>query len=172
MGSNWYFNNRIFNHFSIMESWRHETLNGRGYIANVAPKYNSNSRRRLFSHGTWWWDFKCNIRDWRRMSSKHGVKIKWRKILREKTSWIHDVIIFFFFYRSSNGLNNQISNLPVEEDSPAWECVWRCKTSAPVTHMAFSPDSTLFATAGNNDRLVKIWFENKHCECIFFYQNH
>ncbi|KAL0271823.1 UNVERIFIED_CONTAM: hypothetical protein PYX00_008798 [Menopon gallinae] len=61
------------------------------------------------------------------------------------------------------GVNNQsLPNLPIDEDSPAWECIWRCKTAAPVTHMAFSPDGTLFATAGNNDRLVKIWFENKH----------
>ncbi|KAK6643958.1 hypothetical protein RUM43_000223 [Polyplax serrata] len=62
-----------------------------------------------------------------------------------------------------SGTNNQsLPNLPLEDESPAWECVWRCKTASPVTHMAFSPDSTLFATAGNNDRLVKIWFENKH----------
>ncbi|TGZ38449.1 DmX-like protein 2 [Temnothorax longispinosus] len=27
--------------------------------------------------------------------------------------------------------------------------------------MSFSPDGTLFATTGMNDRLVKIWFENK-----------
>jgi len=27
--------------------------------------------------------------------------------------------------------------------------------------MAFSPDGTLFATCGRNDRLVKIWYENK-----------
>lgn len=63
------------------------------------------------------------------------------------------------------GSNNQsLPSLAPEEESPAWECVWRCKTAAPVTHLAFSPDGTLFATAGHNDRLVKIWFENKHRE--------
>lgn len=30
--------------------------------------------------------------------------------------------------------------------------------------MSFSPDGTLFATTGFNDRLVKIWFENKQCK--------
>nr|XP_024216080.1 dmX-like protein 2 isoform X4 [Halyomorpha halys] len=47
------------------------------------------------------------------------------------------------------------------EEEKGWECVWSCRTSSPVIHMAFSPDGTLFATASHNDRLVKIWFENK-----------
>ncbi|XP_073977920.1 rabconnectin-3 alpha isoform X3 [Rhodnius prolixus] len=54
-------------------------------------------------------------------------------------------------------LNNGIE----EEKERGWECVWKCRTATPVLHMAFSPDGTLFATAGYNDRLVKIWFENK-----------
>lgn len=43
-----------------------------------------------------------------------------------------------------------------------WQCVWRANTATPVQHLAFSPDGTLFATSGENDRLVKIWYENKH----------
>ncbi|XP_046141550.1 dmX-like protein 2 isoform X4 [Osmia bicornis bicornis] len=43
----------------------------------------------------------------------------------------------------------------------AWNCVWKCRTATPVHLMSFSPDGTLFATTGFNDRLVKIWFENK-----------
>ncbi|KAG7196962.1 hypothetical protein KM043_000228 [Ampulex compressa] len=43
----------------------------------------------------------------------------------------------------------------------AWNCVWKCRTATPVHLMSFSPDGTLFATTGTNDRLVKIWFENK-----------
>ncbi|XP_014244478.1 dmX-like protein 2 isoform X1 [Cimex lectularius] len=54
-------------------------------------------------------------------------------------------------------LNNGLE----EEIEKGWECVWKCATATPVLHMAFSPDGTLFATAGYNDRLVKIWFENK-----------
>ncbi|KAG8230550.1 hypothetical protein J437_LFUL008373, partial [Ladona fulva] len=48
-----------------------------------------------------------------------------------------------------------------EDDDRGWDCVWKCHTATPVMHMAFSPDGTLFATAGKSDRLVKIWFENK-----------
>lgn len=48
-----------------------------------------------------------------------------------------------------------------EGDERGWECIWKCRTATPVMHMAFSQDGTLFATAGNADRLVKIWFENK-----------
>lgn len=55
---------------------------------------------------------------------------------------------------------------PLEEEERGWDCVWRCAPATPVLHMAFSPDGTLFATAGRNDRLVKIWFENKHCKLV------
>lgn len=51
----------------------------------------------------------------------------------------------------------------------SWECVWKCQTATPVHHMAFSPDGTLFATSGKSDRLVKIWYENKHCEYTVFF---
>lgn len=49
-----------------------------------------------------------------------------------------------------------------KEDETQWECVWNCQTATPVYHMAFSPDGTLFATSGKSDRLVKVWYENKH----------
>lgn len=55
---------------------------------------------------------------------------------------------------------------PNNEEEPEWECVWKCHTATPVHHMAFSPDGTLFATSGKSDRLVKIWYENKHGKCI------
>ena len=51
-----------------------------------------------------------------------------------------------------------------EGQEETWECIWKCHTAAPVHHMAFSPDGTLFATSGRSDRLVKVWYENKHCE--------
>ncbi|XP_032686027.1 dmX-like protein 2 isoform X2 [Odontomachus brunneus] len=46
-------------------------------------------------------------------------------------------------------------------DLGGWNCVWKCRTATPVHLMSFSPDGTLFATTGVNDRLVKIWFEHK-----------
>nr|XP_042903510.1 dmX-like protein 2 [Parasteatoda tepidariorum] len=42
-----------------------------------------------------------------------------------------------------------------------WNCIWTCKTAQPVAFLKFSPDGTLFATAGKSDRLVKIWFSSK-----------
>ena len=51
-----------------------------------------------------------------------------------------------------------------------WNCVWKCRTATPVHLMSFSPDGTLFATTGMNDRLVKIWFENKSCEFFIMFQ--
>lgn len=52
--------------------------------------------------------------------------------------------------------------MDLEEGERGWECVWKCQTPTAVFHVEFSPDGTLFATAGREDRLVKIWFENKH----------
>lgn len=46
------------------------------------------------------------------------------------------------------------------DDSITWDNIWSCQTAIPIYHMAFSPDGTLFATCGRNDRLVKIWYEN------------
>ena len=33
--------------------------------------------------------------------------------------------------------------------------------------MSFSPDGTLFATAGMNDPLVKVWYQDKPCRLSF-----
>ncbi|XP_037292444.1 dmX-like protein 2 isoform X2 [Manduca sexta] len=48
-----------------------------------------------------------------------------------------------------------------EDEDPGWICVWQCHTATPAHHLAFSPDGVLFATSGINDRLVKIWYQNK-----------
>ncbi|KJE97453.1 hypothetical protein, variant [Capsaspora owczarzaki ATCC 30864] len=39
-----------------------------------------------------------------------------------------------------------------------WKCAWQEKMPAPVHHIKYSPDGRLFATAGQSDRLVKVWF--------------
>ncbi|CAH1106016.1 unnamed protein product [Psylliodes chrysocephalus] len=51
---------------------------------------------------------------------------------------------------------------PQEQEQTSYQCVWKANTAIPVQHLAFSPDGTLFATCGENDRLVKIWYENRH----------
>lgn len=56
-----------------------------------------------------------------------------------------------------------------EQEQTSWQCVWKANTATPVQHLAFSPDGTLFATCGENDRLVKIWYENKHCKLVLMY---
>lgn len=62
---------------------------------------------------------------------------------------------------------------PIEENGTneadiEWECIWKCRTATPIHHMAFSPDGSLFATSGKSDRLVKVWYQNKHCKFQFF----
>ncbi|KAG7489192.1 dmX 1 isoform X1 [Solea senegalensis] len=40
----------------------------------------------------------------------------------------------------------------------AWRCIWQSKTASPVSLMKFSPDGDFFATAGQDDCLVKVWY--------------
>lgn len=49
--------------------------------------------------------------------------------------------------------------------SDCYELVWETRTAIPVRLMCFSPDGTLFATAGMNDPLVKVWYQDKPCKC-------
>lgn len=53
-----------------------------------------------------------------------------------------------------------------------WICVWQCHTATPAHHLAFSPDGVLFATSGINDRLVKIWYQNKGKYFFFCFHLH
>lgn len=81
------------------------------------------------------------------------------------------VILSILFYAgmTSDGVTFEIGEeaIPMSTTTSyncevrGWECVWQKETATPVVHIAFSPDGTLFATAGKDDRLVKIWFENK-----------
>ncbi|KAK2899244.1 hypothetical protein Q8A67_010662 [Cirrhinus molitorella] len=47
-----------------------------------------------------------------------------------------------------------------EEAAPqrSWRCVWQCKSAAPTHFIKFSPDGEFFATAGQDDCLVKVWY--------------
>ena len=48
----------------------------------------------------------------------------------------------------------------IEEENLKWESVWKCKTATTVHYLKFSPDGSLFVSAGKSDRLVKIWYES------------
>lgn len=41
-----------------------------------------------------------------------------------------------------------------------WQCIWRCQTASSIIYLKYSPDGTLFCSAGRSDRLVKIWYES------------
>ncbi|XP_049518236.1 dmX-like protein 2 isoform X5 [Dermacentor silvarum] len=58
------------------------------------------------------------------------------------------------------GSDEAAPSLPDEDAS--WDCIWHCRTSQPVSFLRFSPDGTLFASAGKCDRLVKIWHNSQH----------
>ncbi|XP_017577320.2 dmX-like protein 1 isoform X1 [Pygocentrus nattereri] len=40
----------------------------------------------------------------------------------------------------------------------SWRCIWQCKTASPIQLMKFSPGGEFFATAGQDDCLVKVWY--------------
>ncbi|XP_061116820.1 dmX-like protein 1 isoform X2 [Conger conger] len=41
---------------------------------------------------------------------------------------------------------------------PSWRCIWECKTASSIHLMKFSPGGEFFATAGQEDCLVKVWY--------------
>ena len=53
---------------------------------------------------------------------------------------------------------------PFADECGGYELVWEAQTAQPVRLLSFSPDGTLFATAGVNDTLVKVWFPDKPCK--------
>ncbi|XP_040012399.1 dmX-like protein 1 isoform X3 [Xiphias gladius] len=46
----------------------------------------------------------------------------------------------------------------IRDSRSAWRCIWHSKTASPVSLMKFSPDGEFFATAGQDDCLVKVWY--------------
>uniref|UniRef100_A0A8D3DNU3 Dmx like 1 n=1 Tax=Scophthalmus maximus TaxID=52904 RepID=A0A8D3DNU3_SCOMX len=50
------------------------------------------------------------------------------------------------------------SEMTMRDSHCAWRCIWQSKTASPVSLMKFSPDGDFFATAGQDDCLVKVWY--------------
>ncbi|CDW52018.1 Protein RBC-1, isoform a [Trichuris trichiura] len=58
------------------------------------------------------------------------------------------------------GIETEIP-VPSEETSTAssaWDCVWSSKLDSPLRQVRFSPDGSMFASCGKNDKVVKVWF--------------
>uniref|UniRef100_A0A8B9KQK6 Dmx like 1 n=1 Tax=Astyanax mexicanus TaxID=7994 RepID=A0A8B9KQK6_ASTMX len=54
----------------------------------------------------------------------------------------------------SCGANGETSTIP----PCSWRCIWQSKTASPIHLMKFSPGGEFFATAGQDDCLVKVWY--------------
>ncbi|XP_028268952.1 dmX-like protein 1 isoform X2 [Parambassis ranga] len=50
------------------------------------------------------------------------------------------------------------TEMNMRDSRSAWRCIWQSKTASPVNLMKFSPDGEFFATAGQDDCLVKVWY--------------
>ncbi|CAG5924332.1 unnamed protein product [Menidia menidia] len=50
------------------------------------------------------------------------------------------------------------AEMTIRDSNSAWRCIWQSKTASPVSFMKFSPDGEFFATAGQDDCLVKVWY--------------
>uniref|UniRef100_A0A8C9ZV57 Dmx like 1 n=1 Tax=Sander lucioperca TaxID=283035 RepID=A0A8C9ZV57_SANLU len=50
------------------------------------------------------------------------------------------------------------TEMTIRDSHSAWSCIWQSKTASPVSLMKFSPDGEFFATAGQDDCLVKVWY--------------
>ncbi|XP_040565654.1 dmX-like protein 2 isoform X5 [Lepeophtheirus salmonis] len=55
----------------------------------------------------------------------------------------------------------QTNNEENVKHSSTWNCVWSTRPANPIVYLSFSPDGSLIATAGQHDRLVRIWYQNQ-----------
>lgn len=49
---------------------------------------------------------------------------------------------------------------PTQNPQHSWLPVWETILSAPARYIKYSPDGALFATCGDSDRIVKIWYQD------------
>ncbi|XP_017267791.1 dmX-like protein 1 isoform X2 [Kryptolebias marmoratus] len=65
------------------------------------------------------------------------------------------------------GERGKQTETPKQNTHSTWRCIWQSKTASPVSFMKFSPDGEFFATAGQDDCLVKVWYStNKWKSCV------
>ena len=50
---------------------------------------------------------------------------------------------------------------PSKESKTVWSCLWKTRPANPISFMSVSADGSLVATAGANDRLVRVWYQNQ-----------
>ncbi|KAJ8401631.1 hypothetical protein AAFF_G00379480 [Aldrovandia affinis] len=48
--------------------------------------------------------------------------------------------------------------MTIAANPSSWRCIWECKTASSIHLMKFSPGGEFFATAGQEDCLVKVWY--------------
>ncbi|XP_068165550.1 dmX-like protein 1 isoform X2 [Antennarius striatus] len=50
------------------------------------------------------------------------------------------------------------TEVTIRNSHSAWRSIWQSKTASPISLMKFSPDGEFFATAGQDDCLIKVWY--------------
>ena len=56
-----------------------------------------------------------------------------------------------------------------QETQTTWSCLWKTRPANSIAFLAYSSDGSLFATAGANDRLVRVWYQNQQCKLKFMF---
>ncbi|KAG9355007.1 hypothetical protein JZ751_001720 [Albula glossodonta] len=59
---------------------------------------------------------------------------------------------------SSSDSEEEQVEMTIGAQPPSWRCIWECKTASSIHLMKFSPGGEFFATAGQEDCLVKVWY--------------
>uniref|UniRef100_A0A914VV83 Uncharacterized protein n=1 Tax=Plectus sambesii TaxID=2011161 RepID=A0A914VV83_9BILA len=87
----------------------------------------------------------------------------------------HRMLSAYYNTKNKTNAHHHLSDNPVSftitdedpEDShqmqnpqQSWLPIWETHLSAPAQFIKYSPDGALFATCGENDRLVKIWYQD------------
>ncbi|XP_063050871.1 dmX-like protein 1 isoform X2 [Engraulis encrasicolus] len=59
---------------------------------------------------------------------------------------------------STKGTQEAQEEASNSQDQSTWRSIWQCRTASPIHFLKFSPGGEFFATAGQDDCLVKVWY--------------
>ena len=109
-----------------------------------------------------------------------GLDYWWVETARIKTqckvttlAWNHDATRFLTAGEYLQLWQHEVNEEPVkfeigqneghekQQKTTSWSCLWKTRPANSIEFLAYSSDGSLFATAGANDRLVRVWYQNQ-----------
>lgn len=102
-------------------------------------------------------EYWCQMRD---LASNHGLLNNFFQDILTPT------LIISFNHEGTRlicggGINFRSLELWTIDSANHWFLTWSCELAKAINFLRYSPDSTLFCSAGESDKLVKVWYETR-----------